>query len=98
MHPLVDAVGLRVFTFLAQEVAIIGGDGFQIIRVIRAEGFEAGEGPLRAGPTAADNSVLAEWIGRFGFGAVTGIDLPGEVAGIVDSAPSMCGCRPPKER
>ncbi len=24
--------------------------------------FEAGEGPLRAGPTAADNSVLAEWI------------------------------------
>ena len=46
-----------------------------------------------SGPAGHD-SVLAEWIGRFGFGALTGIDLPGEVAGIVTPFADWSGTSP----
>ena len=40
------------------------------------------------------DSILAKWIGRFGFGAPTGIDLPGEVAGIVPAYKDWSGTSP----
>ena len=40
------------------------------------------------------DSILAEWIGRFGFGEPTGIDLPGEVAGIVPAYKDWSGTSP----
>jgi cell division protein FtsI (penicillin-binding protein 3) len=38
--------------------------------------------------------VLAEWIDRFGFGSPTGIDLPGEVAGITTPYDKWSGTSP----
>ncbi|MCX6412538.1 MAG: penicillin-binding protein 2, partial [Actinobacteria bacterium] len=40
------------------------------------------------------DSVLSQWIDRFGFGAPTGIDLPGEVAGIVPAYKDWSGTSP----
>ena len=40
------------------------------------------------------DSILARWIDRFGFGAPTGIDLPGEVAGIVPAYKDWSGTSP----
>jgi len=40
------------------------------------------------------DSILSQWIDRFGFGAPTGIDLPGEVAGIVPAYKDWSGTSP----
>ncbi|MGI9116807.1 MAG: peptidoglycan D,D-transpeptidase FtsI family protein [Gaiellales bacterium] len=40
------------------------------------------------------DAVLAQWIDRFGFGVPTGIDLPGEVAGIVPDYAKWSGTSP----
>ena len=40
------------------------------------------------------DSVLSQWIDRFGFGARTGIDLPGEVPGIVPEYGQWSGTSP----
>lgn len=40
------------------------------------------------------DSVLSQWIDRFGFGRPTGIDLPGEVAGAIPSYGSWSGTSP----
>jgi len=42
----------------------------------------------------ARDSVLSQWIDRFGFGMPTGIDLPGEVAGIVPAYKNWSGTSP----
>jgi cell division protein FtsI/penicillin-binding protein 2 len=44
--------------------------------------------------SGAHDSVLSQWIDRFGFGAPTGIDLPGEVAGIVPAYKDWSGTSP----
>jgi cell division protein FtsI/penicillin-binding protein 2 len=46
-----------------------------------------------SGPGGKD-VVLAQWIGRFGFGKPTGIDLPGEVGGIVVPYKEWSGTSP----
>lgn len=40
------------------------------------------------------DAILADWIGKFGFGKVTGIDLPGEVPGIVTPFKDWSGTTP----
>jgi cell division protein FtsI (penicillin-binding protein 3) len=40
------------------------------------------------------DSLLSQWIDRFGFGAPTGIDLPGEVPGIVPEYGQWSGTSP----
>lgn len=44
--------------------------------------------------SGAKDSVLSQWIDRFGFGMPTGIDLPGEVAGIVPAYQDWSGTSP----
>jgi cell division protein FtsI (penicillin-binding protein 3) len=40
------------------------------------------------------DAILADWIGKFGFGQKTGIDLPGEVPGIVTPFEDWSGTTP----